>query len=141
MPVAPSLAWKVLLAVVLGAVILFGACGTAPRRSVPRSDLQRLVFSALCLYAVGAVASLTHRSMVAAFTYAAGVSVCALALWLSRGVDSGEDPPRNGDEPGDKQPPPGPDGAGGFDWAAFEREFRGYAERRRPSRSGQPTLR
>ena len=46
--------WKLALAVALGATIFAGACGSAPRRSVPNSDLRRLVLSALALYVVGA---------------------------------------------------------------------------------------
>src|SRR5437764_4683560 len=128
--------WKLALAVALGATIFAGACGSAPRRSVPNSDLRRLVLSALALYVVGAVATITHHTTVAALLYATGIGVCALALWLSRGTDSGDDPPRGGGEPSDAQPPPSPDGLPEFDWAAFEEEFRAHADspsRRRES--------
>lgn len=138
MIVAPSVVWKLLLAVALVGAILLGAYGTAPRRAVPYAELRRLVLSALALYAVGGVASLTHHATLAALVYASGIAVCALALWLSRGTDAGEDPPRGGDEPSDQHPPPSPDGAPTFDWAAFEREFRDYARRRRQRR--QPAL-
>ena len=120
--------WKLVLAIALGATIFAGACGTAPRRSVPNSDLRRLVLSALALYVVGAVATLSHHTTVAALLYATGIGVCALALWLSRGTDSGDDPPRGGGEPSDEQPPPSPDGLPEFDWAAFEREFQAHTE-------------
>jgi hypothetical protein len=120
--------WKLVLAIALGATIFAGACGTAPRRSVPNSDLRRLVLSALALYVVGGVATLSHHTTAAALLYAAGIGVCALALWLSRGTDTGDDPPRGGGEPSDEQPPPSPDGLPEFDWAAFEEEFRAHAE-------------
>jgi hypothetical protein len=82
--------------------------------------------SALGLYAVGGLASLTHHPELAAFVYASGIIICALAAWLSRGSDS-EDPPSDGEDPADEQPPPEPDGVPRFDWAAFERDFRAYA--------------
>ncbi len=126
MLVPPTQAWKLVLAIVLLAGILLSACAHAPRKSVPRNDLRRLVMCALALYAVGGVASFTHHPSVAALVYAAGIVVCALAAWLSRGSDSSE-PPR-GFEPEDERPPPEPDG---FDWGAFEREFREYSRRQR----------
>ena len=133
MAVAPSDAWKLVLAIVLGAAILLSAYARAPRRAVPGSDLRRLVISALGLYAVGGLASLTHHARLAAFVYASGIVICALAAWLSRGTDS-EDPPSDGEDPFDEQPPPQPDGVPTFDWAAFERDFRAYAsDRREPS--------
>jgi hypothetical protein len=121
-------AWKLVLALALGATILAGACGSAPRRAVPNSDLRRLVLSALGLYVVGGVATITDHTTVAALLYAAGIAVCTLALWLSRGTDSGDDPPRGGEEPSDEQPPPSPDGVPEFDWAAFEEEFRSHVQ-------------
>ena len=120
--------WKLVLAIALGATIFAGACGNAPRRSVPNSDLRRLVLSALALYVVGGLATVSHHTTVAALLYAAGIGICALALWLSRGTDSGDDPPRGGGEPSDEQPPPSPDGLPEFDWAAFEEQFRAHAE-------------
>ena len=132
MVVPPSDAWKLVLAIVLGAAILLSAWGRAPRRAVPRADLRRLVVSAIGLYAVGGVASLTHHAELAAFVYASGIVICALAAWLSRGSDA-EDPPSDGEDPADEQPPPEPDGVPRFDWAAFERDFRAYeADRGRP---------
>jgi hypothetical protein len=128
MVVPSSEAWKLALAIALGAAILMGAWGAAPRRSVPRTELRRLVACALLLYGVGALASLTDHATLAAIAYASGISVCALALWLSRGSDA-DDPPRGGDDPSDEQPPPAPDGMPDFDWNAFEREFRSYARR------------
>lgn len=123
-----SEAWKLALAFVLGAAIVMGAWGAAPRRSVPRAELKRLVACALLLYGVGGLASLAGHPTLAALAYAAGISVCVLALWLSRGSDP-DDPPRGGNDPSDEQPPPDPDGLPQFDWAAFEREFRSYARR------------
>lgn len=129
MVVPPSDAWKLVLAIALGAGILVSAYARAPRRAIPGSDLRRLVLSALGLYAVGGLASLTHHPVLAGLVYAAGIVVCALAAWLSRGNDS-EDPP-GGQEPGDEHPPPGPDGLPTFDWASFERDFRAYSQRQR----------
>jgi hypothetical protein len=130
---APSNAWKLVLAVALLVAIFFSAYATAPRRAVPGADLRRLVLSALALYGVGAIASLSHHAMLAALVYAAGIAVCALAVWLSRGTDS-EDPPSDGEEPGDERPPPEPDGLPELhlDWGEFERAFRAYADGERP---------
>jgi hypothetical protein len=127
MVLSPSFAWKLVLAVVLAGAIIASAYARAPRRSFPGGDLRRLVFAALVLYAVGLVASLNHRGVLAATLYATGIMVSALAAWLSRGSDSGGPPPDG--EPADEQPPPDPDGVPQFDWARFEREFRSYAGR------------
>ena len=116
-----------MLAVLLGAVIFLSAYARAPRRAVPSAELRRLVVSALALYAVGGLASLSHHAMLAGLVYAAGITVCALAAWLSRGADS-EGPP-GGEEPTDGQPPPPPDGAPRMDWDEFERAFHAYSER------------
>ena len=124
----PSEVWKLALAVVLAAGIVLGAWGAAPRRTVPRTELRRLIGCALLLYGIGGLASLGGHPTAAALAYAAGISVCALALWLSRGSDA-DDPPRGGEDPSDEQPPPAPDGLQEFDWAAFERQFRSYARR------------
>lgn len=118
-----------MLAVALGGAILASAYARAPRRTFPTSDLRRLVLGALVLYAVGLAASLTHHPVLAVVLFASGITVSALAAWLSRGNDSGGGPPR-GDEPVDEQPPPDPDAVPRFDWAAFERDFRDYARRR-----------
>ncbi len=128
---APSQGWKLALAAVLLAAILLSACARAPRRAASGSELRRLVVAALVLYAVGVFAASRHYPVLSAFAYAAGIGVCALAAWLSRGVDS-EDPPGGGD--GDEWPdwpPPDPEGVPWLDWDAFEREFRAYSERRR----------
>jgi hypothetical protein len=128
MLVPPSDAWKLVLAVWLAAAILLSAFAAAPRRSVPTEDLRRLVISAIGLYVVGAVASLTGHPALAGLLYASGIVTCALAAWLSRGTDS-EDPPGGEDEPVDERPPPEPDGVPEIDWPEFERAFREYAER------------
>jgi hypothetical protein len=130
MLVPPSDAWKLVLAVWLAAAILLSAFATAPRRAVSTGDLRRLVLSAIGLYAVGGVASVTGHPGLAGLLYAAGIVTCALAAWLSRGTDS-EDPPDSG-EPVDERPPPEPDGLPPFDWPEFERAFRTYAERSSP---------
>jgi hypothetical protein len=122
-------AWKLALAVVLAAAIVTCACARAPRRAVPAGELTRLVACALILYAIGALAALTHHEVVAGTVYGAGIALAALAAWLSRGRDQ-EDPPGGG-EPVDVPPPVAPDGAPRLDWASFEREFRDYARRGR----------
>jgi len=129
--VPPEAAWKIVLAIALGGAILASAYAKAPRRAFPSSELRRLVLGALVLYAVGLTSSLTHHSVLAVVLFASGISVSALAAWLSRGNDSGGGPPR-GDEPVDEQPPPDPDGVPRFDWATFERDFQDYARRRSP---------
>jgi hypothetical protein len=122
-------AWRLVLAIAFCVAIFMSACARAPRQSVPSTELRRLVLSALILYAVGGLASLTHHEVLAGLVYGAGIMVSALAAWLSRGRDQ-EDPP-DGDEPEDEQPPPQPDGVPRLDWATFERDFRAYAVRRR----------
>jgi hypothetical protein len=124
----PSLAWKLAFAAILVAAIATSACARAPRRAADPSELRRLVVCALGLYAIGGLATLTHHSALAAIVYATGISVAALAAWLSRGRDQ-EDPPDGGSEPEDEQPPPGPDGVPWWDWDRFERDFREYAQR------------
>ncbi len=126
-----TVAWKLGFAAVLVVAILASACVRAPRRAVAPAELRRLVLCALVLYAVGGVASLTRHAALAAVVYGVGISVAALAAWLSRGRDQ-EDPPDDDDEPLDEQPPPEPDGVPRLDWARFEREFREYASRQRP---------
>jgi hypothetical protein len=123
---SPSQAWKLVLAIVLCVAILVSAGARAPRRAVPGAELRNLVIAALLLYAVGALATLDHRTVLATLVYAAGIGLCAFAAWLSRGRGDSEDPP-GGDNPSDEHPPPGPDGEPQFDWPAFERELRAYA--------------
>jgi hypothetical protein len=133
MPLPPSIAWKLVLVLVLVGGILLSALARAPRRPLPRGELRRLVLAALTLYAVGVFASLTHHAVLAGVVYVSGVAACALAAWLSRGSDS-EDPPDGGgeDPPDEPVPPPkDPDGLPIFDWGVFERQFRAYATRSR----------
>jgi hypothetical protein len=119
----------------LFAAVLASARARPPRRSVPGSDLRWLVAGALALYGVGLAASLTRHTLVAAVLYAGGIAVCALAAWLSRGVDSRGEPPGDG-TPAAEPRPPSPDDAPQFDWATFERELELYARRRRePART------
>jgi hypothetical protein len=132
-----TVAWKLAFAAVLLVAIVASACARAPRRSVPATELRRLVLCALALYGVGGLASLTHHPALAGPVYGAGISIAALAAWLSRGRDQ-EDPP-DGDQPVQPPPPPDPDGVPRLDWERFEREFREYARRHRPpSRIGEP---
>src|ERR1700716_856133 len=121
MVVPPSDAWKLVLAIVLGAAILRSAYARAPRRAAPGSDLRRLVISALGLYAVGGLASLTHHPALAGFVYAAGVVSRAGAAGRPRASDA-DPPPADGNDPADEQPPPEPVGVPTFDWGAFERD-------------------
>jgi hypothetical protein len=116
---------KLLLLVGLLVAIVMSVCWTAPQRAVPRSDLHGLALLGLCLYAVGGFALFLHRHTLAGLVFAAGIVICALAVWLSRGVDS-HDPPDD-KEPADEPPPPGPDGLPRLDWDEFEHAFRTYA--------------
>jgi hypothetical protein len=128
MVLAPEQSWKLVLAIVLCVAIVLSAGAKAPRRAVPSGELRNLVLAALLLYAVGALASLRHRSVLATLVYAAGIGVCAFAAWLSRGRGDSDDPPGGGwDDPFDEHPPPGPEGEPFFDWPAFERDLRAYA--------------
>jgi hypothetical protein len=132
MPLPPSIAWKLVLVVVLVAGILVSACARAPRRPLPRTELRWLVLAAVALYGVGVFASLTHHPLLAGVVYISGIAACALAAWLSRGIDPDDPPDDGGQDPPNQGPPPdGPDGLPAFDWAAFERQFRAYANRRR----------
>jgi hypothetical protein len=136
--VSLSFVSKVAFAVVLTGAIFVSACARAPRHSVPAGELRRLVGSALGLYAIGGVATLTHHPALAGMVYATGIAIAALAAWLSRGRD--QDDPPGGSEPFDEPPPPEPDGVPRLDWERFEREFRDWERTSRPSRqpSGRP---
>ncbi len=132
MPVPPSIAWKLVLVVALVGAILVSACARAPRRPLPRVELRRLVLAALTLYGVGVFASLTHHPLFAGVVYVSGIAACALAAWLSRGIDPEDPPDDGGQEPPNEGPPPdGRDGLPAFDWAAFERQFRAYSKHQR----------
>jgi hypothetical protein len=125
---AATVIWKLVLAVGLALAILASALIPPPRRGFPRADLRVMLVAALGLYCVGLGASLTDHGGVAAAVYACGISISALAVWLSRGSDRRE-PPR-GDDPPEAPPPTGPDEPE-FDWDAFERQLDVYADRRR----------
>jgi hypothetical protein len=125
--VTPSVELKLALALALAAGMLVSLFAQAPRQRISGAELRRLVFCALGLYAIGGIASLTHHAVLAGVVYASGIATAELAAWLSRGTDS-EGPP-GGEDPGDEQPPPMPDGDPQFDWAAFERDFRRYSDR------------
>jgi hypothetical protein len=133
-----SIAWKLVVVVVLVGAILLSACARAPRRPLPRVELRRLVLAAVTLYGVGVFASLTHHPLLAGVVYVSGIAACALAAWLSRGIDP-EDPPEDGgqDPPDEGPPSDDPDGLPAFDWAAFERQFRAYSKRREPAGAGR----
>jgi hypothetical protein len=139
MPLPPSIAWKLVLVVVLVGGILVSACARAPRRPLPRVELRRLVLAALALYGVGVFASLTHHALLAGVVYASGIAACALAAWLSRGIDPEDPPDDGGAHPPDQRPPPDdPDRVPEFDWGGFERQFRAYARRQRePAGAGR----
>jgi hypothetical protein len=124
---APSLIWKLVLGVVLGATIFASACIRAPRKTVPRDDLRLMVTGALALYCVGVIASLTGHGTLAALLYASGIGISTFAVWLSRGSDPGWPP---GSDDTSEEPPEGPESAPEFDWEAFERQFGAYTKRR-----------
>ena len=123
---AAGFVWKIVIAVALAGAILVSMSARAPRKPVPRADLRWLLLGSLALYAVGLIAFLKHDSGAAALLAAGGIATSTLAAWLSRGADTGDDPP-TGDEP----PSPDPGGPLSFDWAQFERDFRAYTERAR----------
>jgi hypothetical protein len=127
--------WKLLLTVALLGAIGCSVFWRAPKVPIEREELRRLVFSAVVLYAVGALASISDRGALAGVVYASGILVCSLAVWLSRGIDRGDGGEGPGDDgpPDNEHPPPGPDGTPAFDWDAFERDLRNYVE-------GQGTL-
>lgn len=120
---------KLLLLVGLMVTIVMSVCWRAPRRAAPRSEVHALAWVGVCLYAVGGLALFLHRPSLAGLVFAGGIVICALAVWLSRGVDS-EDPPDD-EEPAEAPSPSGPDGLPEFDWDEFERAFQAYAARDR----------
>ena len=126
---ASSFAWKLALAVALAGAIIVSASARAPRKSVPRGDLQWMMIGALALHAVAVLAVLKHHGQLAILLFAGGIATSTLAAWLSRGREDGG-PPR-GDQPSHDGPPPGPEGLPTFDWARFERELFAYCSRSR----------
>ena len=129
----PVLVWKLTLTAVLLITLVASARARAPRQVFPRNDMRRLVFSALALYAAGTLAWWSGHLSLAVTVYAAGIATAALGAWLSRGHDQDE-PPAEDESFGD-EPPPDPEGLR-FDWEAFERDLRDYAERSRRVRAG-----
>lgn len=119
-----STGWKLALTGGLLVAILGSVCLRAPGRPIDRFELRRLVLAALVLYGIGALASLLHRGGLAGVLYAAGIVVCSVAVWLSRGSERGDGPdgPGGSEPPTDEYPPFGPDGIPPWDWEAFERE-------------------
>jgi uncharacterized membrane protein YfcA len=115
-----ALAWRALVTLALLGVIVVSLRLRAPSQRLDRRELRRLVGAGVLLYVVGAAAAIDGRPPLAAGAFAAGILVCALAVWLSRGGegpegrDDGEEPPTD--------PELGPD----FDWDAFERELADY---------------
>jgi hypothetical protein len=132
--VSLAVLWRLAFAAVLGVAIFVSAFARAPRHSAGTGELRRLVLCALLLYAVGWLASETGHKVLAGFVFAFGISVAAVAAWISRGRDQ-EDPPDDG-EPIDQPPPPDPDGVPRLDWARFERDFHRWAQRPREPTGG-----
>jgi hypothetical protein len=120
----PSPGWKFLLTVALLGAICCSVFLQAPRQPIARTDLRRLVFAAVVLYAVGALASISHRGVLAGVVYASGILVCSLAVWLSRGadLDDGSDDDPGSEPPTDEKPSGGPDGLPLIDWDEFDHE-------------------
>ena len=75
MVISLAAAWRLALAIAFCLAIFMSACARAPRQSVPGTELRRLVLCALLLYAVGAMASLTHHQILAGFVYGAGIII------------------------------------------------------------------
>lgn len=127
--------WRFMLTGGLLVAIFCSVIAHAPRQPIERRELQRLVMAAMVLYAVGALATIAHHELVAGVVYGTGILVCALAVWLSRGVDTddgGDWPDGGGGPPEDEQPPPGPDGLPVIDWDEFERELAHWSQGREP---------
>jgi hypothetical protein len=113
-----SLAGKLLITLALLGVMATSALLRPPRHLVDRSLVVRLISVGLATYLVGISANVTHRPTLAAISYASGVVVCSLTVWLSRGADPGVH-----ETEADPLEPDGPQ----FDWDAFERELSDYA--------------
>jgi hypothetical protein len=113
-----SLAGKLLITLALLSVMVVSLRLRPPRRLVDRALVLRLMSVGLATYLVGISASMTFRPTLAAISYASGVVICSLTVWLSRGSDASVND--------SSEEPPEPDGPQ-FDWDAFERELSDYA--------------
>jgi hypothetical protein len=127
-PISPSLAPKLVLAIALLGAVVGSRLARAPVHPAAPGEVRQLIGCAVGLYAVGIAAWLTGRPLLGMLVISAGIATSALATWLARG-DS-EDPPDN-EGPVDSRPPPGPDGMPRFDWARFEADLADYAASRR----------
>ncbi len=117
-------AWKLIPAILMLGALVAGFLARPPREPVSSRELKQLVAAVAALYMVGGVALAMHRTPLAAIVFGAGLVLCALALWLSRGHTP---PPKDdndggggGGEPPLEPLPLGPD----FDWAYYEDQFR-----------------
>ena len=111
-----------LIPTVLVAIVLVASVAARPPRSETRpGELVRLVLAVTLLYLVGGAALLWHRTDLAGIVFGAGLALCGLALWLSRG--SSPPPPEDGGG-GGEDPPPNPVPPPEFDWSFYEEEFR-----------------
>jgi hypothetical protein len=102
----------------LAGILVAGLTARPPRMPVTPRELISLVLAVVALYLVGAGALFAHRTGLAAVVFAAGLTLAALAIWLSRGGT----PPRpaeDGREPEVEPPPPAP-----FDWSFYEQQLR-----------------
>ena len=113
-----TLAWKLIPTLALAGILVAGVTVRPPRAPVTPRELIRLVVGVSALYLVGGGALLAHRTGLAALVFGAGLALCALAVWLSRGTT----PPRRGDGEAPPRPvdPPPVD----FVWTFYEDEFR-----------------
>jgi hypothetical protein len=113
---------KLTLSVVMVGVLVAGFTVRPPRESVPVAELKRLVVAVAALYIIGVAALLEHRPDLAGIVVGSGLLLCALAVWLSRGLK----PPRDDADGGDDgDPPREPDPGPALLWSFYEEQFRG----------------
>jgi hypothetical protein len=110
-----TIAAKLIPTVLLAGILLAGVTARPPRTPVTPRELIRFVAAGLVLYLVGGAALLAHRTGLAGVGFGAGLALCALALWLSRG---GTPPTR--DDDGGPEPPAYPTPPVDFDWSYYE---------------------
>jgi hypothetical protein len=136
-----TIVWKLIPTVLLGAILIAGLTARPPRTPVTPAELIRLVLSIVGLYLAGGGALLAHRTGLAAVAFGAGLALCALAVWWSRG---GTPPPRQDD--GERDVPVGPVGPPDpvspvepveFDWSFYEEQVRDLG-RGEPTERPQP---